>query len=353
MDLGWVAPAGPELAEFEAELSAATGREFAVALSSGTAALHLALVVLQIPPGAEVLVPTLTFVASANAVRYVDAAPTFVDSEDRSWNVDPDLVAQTLTDRRRTGRLPAAVVSVDLYGRTADYERLLPICAEYGVPLVADSAEALGASCGERPAGAFGAAAVLSFNGNKIITTSGGGALVTDDERFAARVRHLSTQAREPAIHYEHADVGFNYRMSNVLAALGRAQLATLAARVARRSAIEVRYRDALADVAGVAFAPEPPWGRSNHWLTCVTIDPALSGATRDEVIGRLEEADVEARPTWKPMHRQPVYERAPSVITGVADRVFQTGVCLPSGSNLEPADQDRVIGVVRDILGR
>jgi pyridoxal phosphate-dependent aminotransferase EpsN len=352
LDSGWVAPAGPELPAFESELAAATGRAHAVALASGTAALHLALVVLGVQRGDEVLVPTLTFVASANAVRYVNARPTLVDSESRSWNVDPELIAQTLEDRRRSGRPPAAVMSVDLYGRTADYGRLLPICAEYGAPLIADAAEALGASCDRRPAGAFGVAAVLSFNGNKIITTSGGGALVTDDDQLAARVRHLSTQAREPDVHYEHTEVGFNYRMSNVLAALGRAQLATLEERVARRSAIEARYRLALEDLAGVAFAPEPSWGYSNHWLTCLTIDPALATATRDSVIRALEEADIEARPMWKPMHRQPLYVNAPAVITGVADRVFEHGLCLPSGSNLDAADQDRVINIVRRILG-
>jgi dTDP-4-amino-4,6-dideoxygalactose transaminase len=243
------------------------------------------------------------------------------------------------------------VISVDLYGRTADYAQLVPICAEYDVPLVADAAESLGASCGERPAGGFGVAAILSFNGNKIITTSSGGGLVTDDENFAARVRHLSMQAREEAIHYEHREVGFNYRMSNVLAALGRAQLATLKERVASRGVIEARYRDAFEDLAGVALAPEPSWGQSNHWLTCLTIDPALAAATRDDVISALEEADIEARPTWMPMHRQPLYANAPAVLNGVADRIFEEGLCLPSGSNLNTANQDRVIDIVRGVL--
>jgi len=351
LDSGWVAPAGPELEAFEAELGAATARAHGVALASGTAALHLALAVLGVQPGDEVLVPTLTFVASANAVRYLGAEPTFVDSETRSWNVDPDLIAETLEARRESGRLPVAVISVDLYGRTADYGRLVPICAEYGVPLIADAAESLGASCGEQPAGSFGVAAILSFNGNKIITTSGGGALVTDDERFAVRVRHLSTQAREDAVHYEHTEIGFNYRMSNVLAALGRAQLATLPERVARRGAIEARYRDAFSDLVGVALAPDPNWGASNHWLTCLTIDPTFASASRDDVIRALDRADIEARPTWKPMHRQPLYSDAPSVIRGVADRVFEQGLCLPSGSNLQSIDQDRVIDVVRRVL--
>ncbi len=351
LESGWVAPAGPELAAFEAELAAVTGRSHAVAVSSGTAALHLALLVAGVQRDDEVLVPTLTFVDTANAVRYLDAWPSFLDSETRSWNVDPELVAEALADRRRRARLPAALVSVDLYGRTADYAQLEPICAEYGVPLVADAAESLGATNGSRPAGSMGVTAVLSFNGNKIVTTSGGGAVVTDDECDAARVRHLATQARDAAVHYEHSEIGFNYRMSNVLAALGRSQLASLEARVARRADIEQRYRAALDGIAGVAFAPDPGWGRSNHWLTCLTIDPTISGASRDELIQRLEEHDIEARPTWKPMHQQPLYADAPAVLRGVADQVFAHGVCLPSGSNLDEASQERVIGVARQVL--
>ena len=349
----WVAPVGPELDAFEEEVAAAAGRTCGVALTSGTAALHLALLVVGVEPGADVLVPTLTFVAGANAVAYVGARPCFLDSEDASWNLDPTLLEDELARRARTGSLPGAVMSVDLYGQCADYARVGPICARYGVPLVEDAAEALGATHDEGPAGSFGAAAVFSFNGNKIITTSGGGMLVTDDADFAARVRHLATQAREPVVHYEHHEIGFNYRMSNLLAALGRAQLASLPERIARRGAIEARYRDALGSIDGIQFSPHAPWGEPNHWLTCLTIDPRAASATRDDVIGALEAHDIEARPVWKPMHRQPLYADAPAVITGVADRVFETGLCLPSGSALTPGEQDRVIEAVVAVLTR
>lgn len=352
LDSGWVAPAGPELAKFEAELAIATGREFAVALSSGTAALHLALLVLGVQPGDEVLVPTLTFVASANAVSYVGATPTFIDSEERSWNIDPTLVAELLHARSKTRDLPAATMAVDLYGRTADYSSLEAACGEFGVPLISDAAEALGATCQGQRAGSFGAAAALSFNGNKIITTSGGGALVTDDGGFADRVRHLATQAREPVVHFEHVDLGFNYRMSNLLAALGRVQLAGLEDRVAARTEVLRRYRHAFRSVRGLTFAPEPDWGGANNWLTCVRIDPSVARSSRDDVIAALERADIEARPTWKPMHQQPLYIDSPVILTGVADRVFAEGLCLPSGSSLAVTDQDRVIEVVLDVLG-
>ena len=349
----WVAPVGPELDAFEEEVAAAAGRTCGVALTSGTAALHLALLVVGVEPGADVLVPTLTFVAGANAVAYVGARPCFLDSEDASWNLDPTLLEDELARRARTGSLPGAVMSVDLYGQCADYARVGPICARYGVALVEDAAEALGATHDQGPAGSFGAAAVFSFNGNKIITTSGGGMLVTDDPDFAARVRHLATQAREPVVHYEHHEIGFNYRMSNILAALGRAQLASLPARIARRGAIEARYRDALGSIDGIQFSPHAPWGEPNHWLTCLTIDPRAASATRDAVIGALEAHDIEARPVWKPMHRQHLYADAPAVITGVADRVFETGLCLPSGSALTPGEQDRVIEAVLVVLTR
>jgi dTDP-4-amino-4,6-dideoxygalactose transaminase len=352
LDSGWVAPAGPELDAFEHELAEFTGRTHAVALSSGTAALHLALLGLDVGRGDEVLVPTLTFVASANAVRYVGAQPVFLDSEDRSWNIDPTLVVEVLDASARGSRLPAAVVTVDLYGRCADYSEIVAACEFHGVPIVEDAAEALGASCGSAPAGSFGAAATLSFNGNKIITTSGGGALVTDDARLAERARHLATQAREPVIHYEHVDLGFNYRMSNLLAALGRAQLAGLPTRIEARAKVMGLYREALGGVAGLSFAPEPEWGRSNAWLTCVTIDPAVACGTRDDVLATLGDADIEARHTWKPMHRQPLYEHARARLTGVADRVFDHGLCLPSGSSLSVADQDRVIEAVLGVLG-
>jgi dTDP-4-amino-4,6-dideoxygalactose transaminase len=350
LDSNWVAPFGPELDAFEAEMAACTSTRHGVGLTSGTAALHLALVALGVGAGDDVLVPTLTFVASANAVRYVGATPVLVDSEVRSWNVDPNLVAEELETRAARGRKPAAVVVVDLYGQCADYEALATSCAEHDVPIIEDAAEALGATCGDRPAGSLGRVGVFSFNGNKIVTTSGGGMLVTDDEMLAGRVRHLANQARESALHYEHIELGYNYRLSNLLAALGRAQLSSLPERIERRSAIEARYRDALRGMEGVSFLPRAPWGRPNHWLTCVTVDGAR--ATRDELIDALATADIEARPTWKPMHRQPLHRDAPAVLTGVADRVFETGLCLPSGSNLARNDQDRVLEILTSRLG-
>jgi dTDP-4-amino-4,6-dideoxygalactose transaminase len=351
LDSGWVAPAGPELNAFEHELAEATGRAHAVALSSGTAALHLALLGLGVGPGDTVLVPTLTFVASANAVRYVGAEPVLLDSEERSWNVDPALVVDELESLARAGRLPAAVMTVDLYGQCADYEPIVAACAHHEVPIIEDAAEALGASYGASAAGSFGAAGTLSFNGNKIITTSGGGALVTDDRNLADRARHLATQAREPEVHYEHLDLGFNYRMSNLLAALGRAQLAGLTDRVKARTEVMSCYRDALDQVPGVAFAPEPGWGHSNSWLTCITVDPEMARVHRDDVLRALDAADIEARPTWKPMHRQPLYGSARARLTGVADGVFDRGLCLPSGSSLSSADQERVIDTVLSVL--
>jgi dTDP-4-amino-4,6-dideoxygalactose transaminase len=347
LDSGWVAPVGPDIEAFEAELAARTGRAHAVALASGTAAIHLALLELGVGPGDEVLVSTYTFAASANPVRYLGATPVFVDSDRRTWNASPALVADAIERRARAGRPPKAAVLVDLYGTPASWAALGEVLDRHGVAAVEDAAEALGATCCSRPAGAFGVAAALSFNGNKIVTSGGGGALVTDDERLARRVRHLATQAREPAPHYEHVDVGFNYRLSNLLAAVGRGQLATLDDRIARRRRIRERYVEALGDLPGVGWNPVDVDGRSNHWLTVLTVDPA-AGVDPEQLRLALEAADIEARPTWKPMHRQPVFAGAPAVVDGTSDELFATGLCLPSGSGMSDADQDRVIDVLR-----
>ena len=351
-DSGWIAPVGPDLDAFEVELAAATGRSHAVALASGTAALHLALVVLGVGPGDDVLVPTLTFAATANAVTYVGARPVFLDVEVGDWTLDPELVADHLATRARTGeRLPAAIIPVDLYGHCADYDRLAAIAAEYDVPVIADAAEALGASRSGRPAGSFGVLAACSFNGNKTITTSGGGALVTDDAELAAHARKLATQAREPVLHYEHREIGFNYRMSNLLAAVGRGQLEGLDAKVARRREINATYRAALEGSAGVAFPTAAAGSDPSWWLTCLTLDPEVAGADRDGLIAALDAADIEARPVWKPMHLQPVFADLPTVGGAVAAAAFAHGVCLPSGSSLTPVEQDRVVDVLRDEL--
>jgi FlaA1/EpsC-like NDP-sugar epimerase/dTDP-4-amino-4,6-dideoxygalactose transaminase/lipopolysaccharide/colanic/teichoic acid biosynthesis glycosyltransferase len=352
VDSGWVAPVGPDLDAFEAELAERCGVAHAVALSSGTAALHLALLQVGVGPGDDVLVPTATFAATANAVTYCGARPCFIDADPVTWQMSPALLAAELAERRRAGQaLPAAVITVDLYGACADYDAILALCHEYGVPVVEDAAEALGATFGGRPAGSFGAAGVLSFNGNKIITTSSGGALLCHDRSAAERARYLATQARRPVAHYEHIEVGFNYRLSNLLAAFGRGQLATLDERIARRRAIQARYQEAFAEVPGVAFAAVGCRGTTNAWLTCITLEPGVAALRPEELRLDLEAGNIEARPLWKPMHAQPVFAGHPARLDGTADRLFATGLCLPSGSGMSNDDLERVVEAVRGAL--
>jgi pyridoxal phosphate-dependent aminotransferase EpsN len=356
---GWLSPVGPALDRFEHELTQATGRQHAVGLASGTAALHLGLIALGVQPGDEVWVSTLTFVATANAVVHAGARPVLFDVEPGTWTMDAGLVADELDRRVRAGApLPAAVIPVDLYGRCADLGPAADLLAEHGVPVLTDAAESLGASIGGRAAGSIGAAAALSFNGNKIITTSGGGALVTDDESIARRVRSLATQARQPVRHYEHLEVGFNHRLSNVLAALGSSQLATLESRVARRRAIHERYVAGLAALPGMHVV-DPLRDQDvvqgdlpTRWLTCITLDPDVAPVDRDGLIDALEEQDIESRPVWKPMHLQPVHRSAPLFGSGeVATEAFERGVALPSGSGLSDDDIDRVIETLRAVF--
>jgi len=347
-DSNWIAPLGPHVDAFERELGAACGVANVCALSSGTAALHLALVLLGIGRGDEVLVSTLTFAASANAVTYVGAKPTFVDSERTSWNMCPDRLAEVLEARRRAGRLSKAILVVDLYGQCADYARILPLAEEYGVPVIEDAAEALGATNGGRPAGSFGAMGVFSFNGNKIITTSGGGALVAANKEHTDRARFLATQARDAAPHYQHSTIGYNYRLSNLLAAVGRGQLAVLAERIAARRSHNAFYREALGDLPGVAFLPEAPWGRSTCWLTCMTVDPRAARVTCEDVRLALVAADIEARPLWKPMHMQPVFAECETIGGDVAADLFTRGLCLPSGSSLRESERSEIAEIVR-----
>jgi pyridoxal phosphate-dependent aminotransferase EpsN len=318
-----------------------------VALSSGTAALHLALLLVGVGPGDEVLVPSFTFVATAAAVHYLGASPVFVDSDPTTWTMDPALVEAELDARAAAGALPAAVVTVDLYGQAADYDRLLAVCDRHQVPLVEDAAEALGTTYRGRSAGTFGASAVFSFNGNKIITSGGGGMLVTGSEAMADRARFLATQARDPFPHYEHSTLGFNYRLSNLLAAVGRAQLGRLDHHLARRRHIHDVYRRALAGLPGVEFMPVAGYGEPNHWLTCLTIDPEQFGADRETVRLALEAVDIESRPTWKPLHLQPVFADAPRIGGSVCADIFERGLCLPSGSALTDGDLERVVDVV------
>ena len=344
----WIAPLGPHVAAFERELAEAAGVAHAAALSSGTAALHLALLVAGVERGDEVWCSDLTFVASANAVVYAGATPVFVDADVTTWTLDPGLLAQGLADAARRGRLPRALIAVDLYGQCCDYDALEASCAEHGVVLVEDAAEALGATYRGRPAGGFGRMGVFSFNGNKIITTSGGGALVSDDGEAVARAKKLATQAREPEPHYEHLEVGYNYRLSNLLAAVGRGQLAVLAERVEARRRNFERYRELLAGLPGIGFMPEAGYGRGNRWLTVITVDPEAFGADRETVRLALEAADVEARPVWKPMHLQPVFAGCRCLGGAVSAALFDRGLCLPSGSAMTDADLQRVAALVR-----
>ncbi len=343
-DSNWIAPLGPHVDAFERELAEWAGTTHAAALSSGTAALHLALLLVGVQPGDQVVVPTLTFVATANAVRYVGAEPIFVDSDPAHWNVDANLVASDLHDRVHRGRRPGAVITVDLLGGCPDYGILTETCRELEIPMVEDAAEALGSTYRGQPAGSFGQCATFSFNGNKIITTSGGGMLASDSEDLIRRARYLSTQAREPVPHYEHVELGYNYRLSNLLAALGRGQLRGLERRITSRREIHARYRSAFQSVEGIDMMPFAEDVVPNYWLTCIRIDPARFGAAPEDVRLALEELDIESRPIWKPLHLQPLYKGATYVGGSVAEDVFAQGLCLPSGSQLSESDQERII---------
>lgn len=348
----WITPLGPHVDAFEREFAEVVGADHAVALSSGTAALHLALQLAGVGPGDEVLASTLTFVASVNPIAYLGARPVFIDCDASSWNMDPALLEETLEQKARAGHLPKAVVVVHLYGQSADLDPIVAACARHQVPLIEDAAEALGATYRGRAPGTFGAAGIYSFNGNKIITTAGGGMLVTPDAAFATHARKLATQARDAAPHYEHSEIGYNYRLSNVLAAIGRGQLKVLEERVAARRRNFAYYAEALADLPGIAFMPEAGWGTHTRWLTTLTIDPQQLGVDRETVRQTLDAAGIEARPVWKPMHLQPLY--AGYSITGgaVAGDLFARGLCLPSGSNLSEADLERVVTVIRRAAG-
>ena len=343
VDSNWVAPLGPQVDAFERELAEVVGVPHALALSSGTAALHLALIVLGIGAGDEVACSSLTFSASANPVVYVGATPVFVDADADTWTIDPELLDRTLGERPQV----RALVAVDLYGQCCDYDALTEICERRGIALVQDAAESLGASYRGAPAGGQGALAAFSFNGNKVITTSGGGMLVSRDEQPIAHARKLSTQAREPAPHYQHTELGFNYRLSNLLAAVGRAQLEVLGERVEARRRINARYRELLAEAPGISFMPEARYGRSNCWLTCILVDPDEAGTDRETIRRALEAEDIEARPLWKPMHLQPFFAGAPTAGGDVSASLFERGLCLPSGSALTETDQARVVEIL------
>jgi pyridoxal phosphate-dependent aminotransferase EpsN len=368
----WIAPLGPQVDAFEREFAIRVGSAHAAALSSGTAALHLAMRWLKLQSGDDVICSSLTFSASVNPVLYERATPVFVDSDLRSWNMDPVLLAEAVEDHIRHGKRPKAVILVHLYGQSADIDPIARICAQHEIPLIEDAAEALGAvyygsknqkeseKAGKRESGEVGIApgsrglaGIFSFNGNKIITTSGGGMLVSNDKALIDKARFWATQSRDPAPHYQHSEIGFNYRMSNVLAAIGRGQLRVLEDRVKARRANFEHYQTALGDLPGISFMPEAPYGRCTRWLTCITVEPEAAGVDREKIRLALAEENIEARPLWKPMHLQPIFSGYRCYGGCVAERLFDHGLCLPSGSNLTTSDLDRVIEVVRKAFGK
>lgn len=348
---GWVAPLGPDVDAFESELAARVGVAHGVALSSGTAALHLGLLGLGVGRGDVVLTSTMTFAATANAIVYTGAEPYFIDSLRDTGNLDPDLLALALERLASAGERVAAIVPVDLLGKTVDYTAVLDVAARFGVPVLADAAESLGASHAGRAAGSFGHASVVSFNGNKVMTTSGGGMLLTDDAALADRVRYLATQARQPVVHYEHTDIGYNYRLSNLLAALGRAQLSRLDEMIARRRAVRDGYKRLFADVPGVSIFGAEGDQNDNVWLTSILIDQAVTGWAPAELSAALAADNIESRPLWKPMHLQPVFSTARGEINGTSERLFTTGLTLPSGSALSTAQVERVHAAISGFL--
>jgi pyridoxal phosphate-dependent aminotransferase EpsN len=348
----WLSSVGPQLDAFEAEFSRRIGRP-SLAVASGTAAMHLGLRLLGVGPGDEVLVSDFTFVASVNPVRYLGATPAFVDSDAETWMMSPSLLAQALEDRARHHRRPRAVVVAHLYGQSADMDQILEVCRFHEVAVLEDAAEALGTLYKGRPAGALGDVGVFSFNGNKIITTTGGGMLSAHRADLVERARFWATQARDPGVAYHHTDMGYNYRMSNVLAAIGRGQLEVLDERVRQRRAVAFRYRDAFADLPGLTFMPQAPYGLCTNWLACFLVDRPAFGASRDDVLRALAARDIEARPLWKPMHLQPLYADAACFGGAVAADLFERGLCLPSSSSLSASEQGEVIDVVRRLAGR
>lgn len=349
-ETNWIAPIGPHVDAFEQEFCQVVGASHAAAVSSGTAALHLALRLIGVESGDEVFCSTLTFIATASPITYLGAKPVFIDSDRTSWNMNPDLLRSALESRASFGKLPKAVVLVHLYGQSADLDPILEACNAFEVPLIEDAAESLGATYKERSPGSFGKIGIFSFNGNKIITTSGGGMLVSDDPDLVNKARFLATQARDLAPHYQHSEIGYNYRLSNVLAGIGRGQLRVLEQRVeARRRNFEV-YKQALGNLPGIEFMPESSFGRSTRWLSCITINPSEFGIDREQVRLKLAEQQIEARPVWKPLHIQPVFGSCECVGGAIAQDLFEHGLCLPSGSNLTDEDLERVIEAITKI---
>ncbi|WP_299098780.1 aminotransferase class I/II-fold pyridoxal phosphate-dependent enzyme [uncultured Alistipes sp.] len=355
-DTNWVVPLGPNVNAFEEELGAFLGGgKRVVALSSGTAAIHLGLVLLGVGPGDEVICQSFTFCASANPAVYLGATPVFVDSEPRSWNMDPELLEEAIRDRiARRGRKPKAIIPVHLYGMPAGIDAICRVAERYGIPVLEDAAEALGSEFEGRKCGTFGALGALSFNGNKMITTSGGGALIVPDDETRRRAMFFATQAREPFPYYQHEQIGYNYRMSNICAGIGRGQMTVLDAHIAHHRRVHARYAAAFAGVPGITLAdnPDSRWN-SNFWLCTILVDPAVSGTTCEELRLRLDAEAVETRPLWKPMHLQPVYAGNPCYVNGTAERLFGRGLCLPAGPMVTDDDVDRIAACIRACVKR
>ena len=346
----WIAPLGPFVDRFERSISEYTRIPHVAALSSGTAALHLALKLAGVGPGDKVLVSDMTFIASASPIVQLGAEPVFIDSELDSWNIDPALIAEELERLNAAGDLPKAIVVVHLNGQCADLDPILAICGKYGVTVIEDAAESIGATYKGKASGSFGQMSVFSFNGNKIITTSGGGALASPDKALIQKARYLSTQARQPEVHYEHVELGFNYRLSNLLAAVGVGQMNVLPLRIKQRRKIFERYTELLSDVGGLTFQPEPKWSFSNRWLTCVLVDKKSFGASWQDIYKALGAENIESRPMWKPMHQQPVFKGARVVGGNVSSQIFDMGLMLPSGSTLTETDQERIVGIIKSV---
>ncbi len=344
----WIAPVGPDINAFEEAMCDYTGSAYAVALTSGTAAIHLALILLGVQPGDDVFCSSFTFAGSAFPISYLQATPVFIDCEASSWNMDPELLRAAIKERGAGGKRPGAVIAVHLYGQSADVTSIHSVCAEYGIPLIEDAAESLGAFCGGAHTGTLGEFGILSFNGNKIITTSGGGMLIGKDKSKLDKARHLSTQARDQFPWYEHSEVGYNYRMSNIIAAIGCGQLKVIEDRVNKKRVIYDYYKSRLEAIDGISLIPRDVHGRGNCWLTCITVDPERCKFTPEDLRLALEQENIESRPLWKPMHLQPVFASAPTFVNGVSEGLYNTGLCLPSGTAMNKEDIERIVSIIR-----
>ncbi len=350
-DTNWVSPLGANVDGFEADISRFTGMLNAAVLSSGTAAIHLALIILGVGKDDIVLCQSFTFSASANPIIYQGATPVFIDSEKDTWNMDPVLTEEAIKHYISKGKKPKAIIPVHLYGMPAKIEAIINLAAKYEIPVIEDAAEALGSTCYQKPCGTFGDMGILSFNGNKIITTSSGGALISGNAEWIKKARFLATQARDAAPHYQHSQIGYNYRMSNVLAGIGRGQMMVLPDRIRQRRENFIFYHESLKDIPGISFQPEDPNSFSNRWLTCILVEPAkANGLTREDIRLHLEKDNIECRPLWKPMHLQPIFADAPFFGSDVSAQLFENGLCIPSGSNLSAEDRIRVVEKIKEI---